>query len=132
MKASLTSSLLLLLLLGILASSSVVLSEERMAGPTLRCFPGFHEPEDTGRLHKNSSSSSDRNAAKDMIHFILYPFWWRNYRKVLPALFWYCAQEVSIKGNLKTGFKNNNNYILLKFASLSKKQLRFGVHGVFV
>lgn len=104
MYALLTSSLLLLLL-GILASGSVVLSEERMAGPALRCFPGSHEPEDTGRLHKNSSGSSDRNAAKDMIHFIRYPFWWRDYRKVSPALFWYSAQEVSIKGNLKAGFK---------------------------
>lgn len=107
----LTSSLLLLL--GMLAIGSVVLSGERMAGPTLGCFPGFHKPEETGRLNQNSSNSSDRKAAKDMIHFILEPrpSWWRNCRKVSRALFWHCAQEVSIKGNKKnkTGLKFHKN-----------------------
>lgn len=109
----LTSSLLLAL--GILASSRVVLSEERMAGPTLRWFPGFHEPENTGRSHKNSSSQSDRKTAQDMIHFILEPspFWWRKYRKVVRPVFWYFAQEVTTKG----GYLKNTH----KSPSLWKK-----------
>lgn len=99
----LTSSLLLVLL-DILASRSVLLSEERMASPTLRWVPGFHEPEETGRSHKNSSSRSDRKAAKGMIHFILEPrpFWWRKYRKIVLRCFGTAHRKYRLRGIKKS------------------------------